>query len=135
MNHQPYAVVIGLESIVGLQTARILKKRGVPVIAVTDDPSSYCCRTNVCEQIIPAEAGSEGLIKVLEALAQNLKEKAVLYPCTDMNVLHVSRNRHRLEDNYHVLLPATDVVETLMDKISFYGYAEELAKLRCLKQS
>jgi D-aspartate ligase len=125
MNNKPHAVVIGLESIVGLQTARILKRRGVPVLAVTDDPSSFCCRTNVCEKIITAPAGSDGLIDVLEELAHNLSEKAVLYPCTDMNVLHISRNRQRLEDDYHVLLPSADVVEMLMDKISFYNYAEE----------
>jgi len=125
VNNKPHAVVIGLESIVGLQTARILKKRGVPVIAITDDPSAFCCRTNVCEQIITAPAGSEGLIDILEALAPKLSEKAVLYPCTDMNVLHISRNRQRLVDYYHVLLPSADVVEMLMDKISFYSYAEE----------
>jgi len=125
MNSKPHAVVVGLESIVGLQTARILKRRGVPVIAVTDDPSSFCCRTNACERIITAAPGSDGLIDVLEELAPALGEKAVLYPCTDMSVLHISRNRQRLEDDYHVLLPAADVVEMLVDKVSFYGYAEE----------
>ena len=125
MQKKPHAVVIGLESIVGLQTARILKRRDVPVLAVTEDPSSFCCRTNVCEQIITAPAGSDGLIGVLEELAPKLSEKAVLYPCTDMGVLHVSRNRERLQDDYHVLLPSADVVEMLMDKTSFYRYAEE----------
>ena len=69
MNNQPHAIVIGLESIVGLQTARILKRRGVPVTAVTDDPYSFCCRTNVCERIIVAPNGSDGLIDALESLA------------------------------------------------------------------
>lgn len=122
---RPPAIVIGLESIVGLQTARILKRRGVPVIAITDDISSYCCRTNVCEQIIATPAGNDGLIEVLEELAQNFSEKAVLFPCTDMNVMHISRNRRRLEDNYHVLLPSADIVELLLDKTSFYNFAEE----------
>ena len=125
MNNQPHAIVIGLESIVGLQTARILKRRGVPVTAVTDDPYSFCCRTNVCERIIVAPNGSDGLIDALESLAHDQNEKAVLFPCTDMSVLHISRNRHRLEDDYHVLLPSAEVVELLVDKISFYRYAEE----------
>lgn len=125
MNKQPHAIIIGLESIVGLQTARILKRRGVPVTAVTDDPSSFCCRTNVCERIITAPEGSDGLIDVLESLAHDLGEKAVLFPCTDMSVLHISRNRHRLEGDYHMLLPSAEVVEMLVDKISFYRYAEE----------
>ncbi len=121
----PHAIVIGLESIVGLQTARILKRRGVPVIAITEDLSSYCCRTNSCEQIIATQASSDGVIGVLEELARSLSEKPVLYPCTDMSVLCISRNRQRLEDDYHVLLPPADVVEMLLDKITFYRYAEE----------
>lgn len=125
MNNKPYAIVIGLDSIVGLQTARILKRRGIPVLAVTDNPSSFCCRTNVCERIITAADGGDGLIEVLDELAQNLSDKAVLYPCTDMSVLQVSRNRQRLENSYHVLLPSADVVEMLVDKTRFYRYAEE----------
>ncbi|MGI9319514.1 MAG: carboxylate--amine ligase [bacterium] len=125
MANKPYAVVVGLDSVVGLQTARILKWRGVPVLGVTDDPSSFCCRTNVCEKIITTSPGSDGFIETLEELAQNLTEKAVLYPCSDMSVLHLSRNRQRLEDDYHIQLPPSDIVEMLLDKVSFHRYAEE----------
>jgi predicted ATP-grasp superfamily ATP-dependent carboligase len=122
---QPYAIVIGLESIVGLQTARILRDRGVPIIAMTDDPGAYCCRTNVCERIITTPPDEQGLIDALEALTPELSHKSVLYPCTDMSVLKISRNRHKLEDAYHVLLPSVNVVEMLMDKVRFYEYAEQ----------
>ena len=121
---QPAAIVIGLESIVGLQAARILAGRGVPVIAVTDDPSAFSCRTRVPEQILTAPPGAEGLIQTLEQLARELTRKAVLYPCTDMAVLAVSRGRKRLEAAYHVQLADPEVVEMLMDKISFYEYAQ-----------
>lgn len=121
---QARAIVIGLESIVGLQTARILSRRGVPVIAITEDPKAFCCRTNVCERILATPAGLDGLVDTLESLARSLTDKAVLYPCTDMSVLRVSRNRERLENCYHVLLPEPAVVEMLMDKISFYEFAE-----------
>ena len=33
-NEPPHAIVIGLDSITGLQTARILSQRGVPVIGI-----------------------------------------------------------------------------------------------------
>ena len=122
---QPFAIVIGLESIVGLQAARILKERGIPVIALTDDPDAFSCRTNVCERIITTSGDDEGLIEALEVLAPELSHKSVLYPCTDMSVLKVSRNRHRLEHAYHVLLPSANVVEMLMDKVHFYQYAEQ----------
>ena len=41
----PAAVVLGLDTITGLQTARILAARGVPVIGVTNDLGHYACRT------------------------------------------------------------------------------------------
>ena len=121
---QPYAIVIGLDCITGLQTARILARWGVPVIAIASDPSHYCCRTKVCEQILFADTGSEAFISVLEELGPGLAQKAVLFPCTDLSVLLISRQRRLLDGWYHVVLPEVEVVEMLMDKISFFTYAQ-----------
>lgn len=121
----PYAFIIGLDCITGLQTARILTGHGVPVIALARNLDHYCCRTKVCEEIIHADTASEEFICVLESLGPKLEQKAVLFPCTDMSVLTISRHRHRLADWYHVALPEPEVVEMLMDKVSFYTYAEE----------
>ena len=46
---QPYAIVVGLDSFTGLQTARILHKRGVPVIGISQNPEHACAQTNVCK--------------------------------------------------------------------------------------
>jgi len=121
----PPAVVVGLDCITGLQTARILAGHGAPVVALARDRSHYCARTRVCERILEADIGSEGLIQTLEALGPELKQKAVLYPCTDMSVLLISRNRERLRERYHVVLPPAEVIELLMDKVSFCTYAQK----------
>lgn len=121
----PKAIVIGLDCITGLQTVRILAGHGIPVIALARNINHYCCRTQVCEEIIQADIASEKFIYDLEALGPKLEQKAVLYPCTDMSVLTISRNRQRLADWYHVVLPEPEVVEMLMDKVSFYTYAGE----------
>jgi predicted ATP-grasp superfamily ATP-dependent carboligase len=42
-----------------------------------------------------------------------------------MSVLIISRNRQALSPWYHVLLPEPDVVEMLVDKPSFYTYAQQ----------
>jgi hypothetical protein len=44
-NQPPNAVVIGLDSVTGLQTARILSKHNVPVIGIAKDRGHYCCKT------------------------------------------------------------------------------------------
>jgi predicted ATP-grasp superfamily ATP-dependent carboligase len=121
----PHAVVIGLDSLQGLQAARILARRHVPVIGLAKDAKHYGVKTRVCQRIVIADTDSDALIPVLESLGKDLPQKAVLFPCEDMNVLLVSRHRDRLAPWYHVMLPAADVVETLMDKCRFHAFAQE----------
>ncbi len=121
----PPAIVVGLDCITGLQTARILAARDVPVIGLATNPEHFCCRTKVCRDILSADTPSLAMIQKLEQLGPTLEEKGVLFPCTDMSVLLISRNRERLQNWYHILLPDADVVEMLMDKVDFTLYAQE----------
>lgn len=119
------AVLIGLDSMQGLQAARILHDRGVPVIAFAKDPKNHACSTNVCEEIRFTDTRSEALLDSLEELGRNLEGKAVLFPCEDRNVQLVSSHRDRLGEWFHIALPPADVVEMLMDKTSFYSFAQD----------
>jgi predicted ATP-grasp superfamily ATP-dependent carboligase len=121
----PYAIIVGIDCVTGLQSARILARHGVPVIGLAKDPNNFCCKTKVCEKILPVNTASEDLIVLLESLGTTLEQKAVLFPCTDMSVLAISRHRERLVDRYHIALPEPGVVEMLMDKVSFYTYAQQ----------
>ena len=124
---QPYAIVVGLDTVTGLQTARILARHEVPVVGIAKDPSAHFCRTNVCERILFANTSNEEFINALISLGPELSQKAVLFPCSDLSVLLISRRRQELDRWYHVVLPDHQVVETLMDKVSFYTYAQEAA--------
>lgn len=119
------AVVLGLDCITGLQTARILAAHGVPVIGVARDPGHFCCRTRVCTRVVAADTKTEALIAALEALGPALGQPAVLVPCTDLSVLLVSRHRQRLQAWYRIGLPPEPVVETLLDKLAFSRHAAE----------
>lgn len=119
-NYLPPAVIIGLESMQGLQAARILRQRGVPVIALVADRRHFNCRTHCCERIIEMR---EGQVETLAALGRELASTAVLFPCTDESVLAVSRSRDLLDQWYHLRLPAPEVVETLLDKVKFHDFA------------
>ena len=121
----PYAIVIGLDCFTGLQTARILSRRGIPVIGIASDPKHACCRTNVVENVLAADTGSIDFIHLLETLGPQLNEAAVLYPCADKSVLMISRHRRLLESWYRFALPSEDVVELLMDKTRFCSYAQQ----------
>lgn len=122
-NRAPYAVIAGLDDYPGLQTARLLAKRGIPVIAVARHPQAFFCRTNACEKIVYLDTESEAFIEGLVQLGKELAHKAVLFACTDLCVWRISRHRQELAPYYHIALPEPAVVEKLMNKLSFLEYA------------
>ncbi len=124
-NGKPYAVLINMDYLTGLQTARILADNGVPVIGLAEDLDHFCTKTNTCEKVLPSGKMSYELIENLIKLGKELDQKAVLYPCQDASVLLVSQNREKLEPYYYISLPANETVELLMDKPRFYDFAQK----------
>jgi predicted ATP-grasp superfamily ATP-dependent carboligase len=120
----PPAVVVGMDTVTGLQTARILAARGVPIIGLAGDLGHFACRTRVCAQILQADLLREDLVDVLATLGPRLDTRAALIPCTDLAVLQISRHRERLAPWFHVALPDHAVVEMLMDKVGFLRHAQ-----------
>jgi predicted ATP-grasp superfamily ATP-dependent carboligase len=119
------AVVIGLDSITGLQTARILADRGVPVVGVVADRRHWGARTNACVEVVEAPLSGDALVRSLQRLGERLGRSSVLIPCTDPGVSTVSRGRAELADRFILPLAPHPVVEMLMDKVSFARHAEE----------
>ena len=120
---QPAAVVTGLESIAGLQSARILSRRGVAVIGIGNDERAPYCRTRACQRVLFAPPGR--LIDALRTLGPTLQARAVIVPSQDPEVLQLLRYRDELAQWYQVALPADDVVKRLMDKARFLEFALE----------
>ena len=120
----PSAVVVGLDTITGLQTARILAARGVPVVGLTNDRRHYASRTRACREIVEADLRSEDVVDALLRLGPQLDDRAALIPCTDLTVLQISEHRERLAPWFHIALPDHAVVEMLMDKVAFLRHAQ-----------
>lgn len=122
----PPAVVVGLDSITGLQTARILAAHGVPVHGVVADRRHWGARTRACVDVVESPLSGPDLVSSLAMLARRLDRPTVLLPCSDAAVDTVSRHRDRLADRgYLVSLPDHAVVELLMDKVRFAAYAAD----------
>ena len=51
----PPVVIVGLASVVGLQTARLFAARGVRVIGIAGSLRHFAARTRVCDRIIEAD--------------------------------------------------------------------------------
>ena len=121
----PPAVVIGVDSITGLQTARILAARSVPVYAVAADRRHWGARTNTCVEVLESALSGPDLVDALIALGGRLDQRAVLVPCTDAAVDTVSRHREELAQDFVLGLAEHSVVELLMDKARFARHARE----------
>lgn len=122
---KPYAVLIGLDSMQGIQMARILSAKKVPVVAIAQKSNYYGCRTRCCEEILFGNTGSDQLIDMLMEIGPRFPEKPVLIPCQDQNVILACRHRDRLQQYYRLQQAPQEIVETFMDKVKFYKYAAE----------
>jgi D-aspartate ligase len=121
------AVVVDIQSITGLQTARILAARGIPLIGVGSDPSEPFCSSRVFDRKVYTSTTDEPLIDTLVEIGRTLPAKAPLFLSADEAVRVVSRHRDRLLPWYHIALPEHATIEMLQDKIAFARFAEQHA--------
>ncbi|MDX1645744.1 MAG: hypothetical protein R3304_01275 [Longimicrobiales bacterium] len=119
----PPVVLVGLDSMQGLQAAREFRRLGIAVIGIAADPGHHACRTNACQRIVHAETQGPGLVDALMGIGETLQDRALLLPCQDRSVREISSHRESLARHFTFVLPPVDVVELLMDKDAFYAYA------------
>jgi D-aspartate ligase len=124
MGEGPAAVVVGLDNITGLQTARILADRGVRVYGVAANRRHFGARTNACVDVVESRLAGPALVDTLRSLARRLgPDRAVLVPCTDGAVWSLSLHRDELVDLYRLPLGDHDGIDLLMDKVRFADHA------------
>lgn len=121
----PPVVVIALDELPGLQTARIFHRKGVEVIGVVANRTHFSCRTNTVSKIIQTNTWSKPLVDALEKLGESYPVRPVLIPCIDEAVLQISRNRARLEPYFRFAMPNAQIVEDLTHKKPFFLFAQE----------
>jgi len=120
---RPPLVLVGLDSLQGLQVARLFARRGLEVHAVAKDPRYYSCRTRVVRSLTFCNTGNASLLDHLRVLGSTLSAKAVLIACQDKAVAVLSNGRDQLEPWYHLVLPPPAVVDELIHKAGFASYA------------
>ena len=123
-SEQPLAIVLGLDCITGLQAARVLDAAGVKVIGVAFCDGHPLTRTRAVSGLVTVADAGESLLAGLTELGRRLAQPAVLFPCTDLSVLSVSRSREQLQTLFRFALPAAELVESLVDKSGFMRLAE-----------
>ena len=66
------AVVVALDCITGLQTARILTARGIAVTGIAADRHHFCARTRAVTRVVESPTAGDALIATLERLGPKL---------------------------------------------------------------
>jgi predicted ATP-grasp superfamily ATP-dependent carboligase len=117
------ALVIGLDTCVGLLTCRTLARRGVRVVGLAADRHHPSCWTNTCHRLVITPTAGPRLLEALEALA-GPEAGAVLFPCTDAAVSTLVHAREHLHA-YRTALPSAEIVEEVTDRRRFATLARE----------
>ncbi len=113
------AVVTPLDEHMGLDIARSLAKRKIPVYGIDSDPHtpgrySKCCHFLLCPD--PEVAAGADYLQFLVDFGKKLGSKAVLYPLSDLHVLLCSRHRSVLQEYFEFVMPDQDTIESLTTK-------------------
>jgi len=128
MKHaKPEKVVItGADSATGLGTARALRGVDAEIIGFYRNRESRFCKSNLWDRLVRVDDGSvDCYYDSLLSLGKSNQGKAVLFPTQDGVVELVSNMRDSLHEYYNFVYPEKDVVDLLMDKTKFHGWATE----------
>lgn len=114
--NRPPALILCAE-IAGLALARRLGRKGIPVALFDTNPHAAAWSSRYCQyaHLCPPSDDAHLLIE-LESVAAILNEPAALLATSDEFLLFISRNRHRLQKNFRLLLPAAQLLDDLLDK-------------------
>jgi predicted ATP-grasp superfamily ATP-dependent carboligase len=120
---EPTVVLLGVDRLIGLQLARILWQRGVPVVGVALNPRAHYCRTRAVTKVLAMEDFEADPVAALAELSAGSGREAdsrpILIPCLDELVWWLAERREELAPHADFLLSSTDCLERLADKAAF----------------
>jgi len=120
----PPAVIVGLND-AALSIVRSLGRKGIRIIGLYDGNSpSYYIKSKYCSVRIQAPLSGEQLVDTLiNKVAKDLEEQAVLFCTNDHTVLTVSQYQGQLKPFFKFVLPSYEVTSTQISKKGFHKFA------------
>lgn len=121
------AVVTPLDEHMGLDIARSLGRRGIPVYGLDWDPGVAGRKSRYCQLVLcPDPANDEGAyVQFALDWARQMGRKAVLYALSDHMALLWSRERERLQQYYEYVMPGHETMVRLASKDGLVQAARE----------
>ncbi|MCQ3935997.1 MAG: hypothetical protein DPW18_03000 [Chloroflexi bacterium] len=121
-------VLTPLDEHMGLDIARSLHKRGIPVYGLDHDKHAVGKYSNTCQFVLSPDPqkNSREYLEFLVRFSKQLGCKPVLIPLSDEHVLAISRNREMLQNYYEFVMPDKETVEALCTKVGLIETARRL---------
>ena len=112
------AVVTPLDNHMGVDIARSLGRRGIPVYGIDADPRTPGRGSKFVHLVVSPDwkKSEENFVQFLIDFGRKLGCKAVLYPVRDDEVMIVSRARERLKAYYEIVMPDHETLVNLLTK-------------------
>jgi predicted ATP-grasp superfamily ATP-dependent carboligase len=119
------ALLLGMDNLIGFQMSRLLWQSKIPVVGIAEDPRSHHCRTRSVVRIVPAEVFEADPFRLLQEIMEEFGERPVVLPCRDEYVWWLSEHQAELKNYADFLLPPSEVLMLLSDKLQFYSWAKD----------
>ena len=124
MSTLPPVILLGNDCLTGLQIARILWRRGVPVFGLADRPDSPYCRSRAIVRTV-ADTGEDAFTSLLAQLRSRYEEEPAVLPCTDRSTFFLAENAGRLKGERARIVPPAATLDRLGDKAELHLLAQE----------
>ncbi len=120
-------VVTPLDEHMGLDIARSVGRRGIPVYGIDPDPNAVGRVSKYCKLVVcpDPKKSEQDYIQFLVDWGKTLGSKAVLYPLSDDMALLCSRERQRLQPYYECVMPDHATMVKLSTKKGLAAAAQE----------
>ncbi len=121
-------VITPLDEHMGLDIARSLHKRGIPVYGIDSDPHVVGKYSNALKFVHAPDLKTnlQAYLQFLTNFSQKLNCKPVLFPLNDEHVLILSRNRALIQQYYELIMPSPETIESLTTKQGLIEVAKNL---------
>jgi predicted ATP-grasp superfamily ATP-dependent carboligase len=112
------AVVTPLDYHMGVDIARSLGRRGVPVYGIDADPNTPGRGSRFVKLVVSPDwkKSEEAFVQFMIDFGRQLGRKAVLFAVRDDEVMIISRARGILQEYYEIVMPEHEVVVKLLTK-------------------
>jgi predicted ATP-grasp superfamily ATP-dependent carboligase len=126
-SRMPIAIVFTMQ-VQGLGIARSLSREGISVLAIDHDIKNYGLHSRYVTSILSPNAAEQenSFIDFMIDMGKALKNKGVLFPTHDPELLVLSKHRKSLEKYYLYPMAEYRIIQRCVDKFKLYPDAEKI---------